>query len=338
MVPPLIIGFLTSAVSTPIVLLAARRGGLLDRPNQRSLHHSTTPRGGGLAILAGIAAALALRRGDWAETPPVMALLAGAAMVALVGLLDDRFRLGILPRLVCQLAAALVLVSSTGGLARLPLPPPLDLPLGALGGALAVLWVVAVVNFVNFMDGIDGLASAQGLVTGLGLALLGMGSSATFLASALAGGCAGFLLFNWAPARMFLGDVGSGLVGYTLAAIPLLASGERGAAAVLFAGTSLLLFLADATVCLVSRLARGERWYEAHRQHLYQRWVAAGASHARVASRIVLASVATTVVALLAWRAGTPSWAWTGLALGAFLFALEWRGVVRAETQRMPTR
>ena len=334
---PLAIGFVASFLGTPLVRAIARRGGLLDHPGARSSHRAVTPRGGGLAIMAGLGATLFLRGSDWAATREVQALLAGGAVVALVGLLDDRLGLPPLPRFLCQLAAALALVLSTGGLERLPLPAPLDLPTGPLGRPLAVLWVLAVVNFMNFMDGIDGLAGLQGFVTGFALALAGLEPTGTLLAAALAGGCAGFLPFNWAPARIFLGDVGSGLVGFTLASIPLLAPPHSRAPAVLLAGTSLWLFLADATTCLIRRIVRGERWYEPHRQHLYQRWVDSGTSHARVASWIGLGSAGMTVPALLAWRTGAPSWAWAGLALGGALFALEWRAVLRAERRASTT-
>ncbi|HEY7514184.1 MAG TPA: lipopolysaccharide biosynthesis protein, partial [Vicinamibacteria bacterium] len=151
------------------------------------------------------------------------------------------------------------------------------------------------------------------------------------LAASVAGGCAGFLPFNWAPARIFLGDVGSGLVGYTLATIPFLAPPETREKVVLLVGTSLWLFLADATTCLLRRVVRERRWYEPHRQHLYQRWVIAGASHARVTSWMVVGSAATSVVALLAWRTGALALQWGALALGTALFALEWRIVRRRE-------
>jgi len=331
MIAPLAIGLAVSLLATPLVRALARHGSLLDHPGPRSSHRTVTPRGGGLAILAGLAAALLWGRGDWTATPPVFALLVGGAVVALVGLLDDRFGLPPLPRFLCHLAAAVGVVAVTGGLERLPLPPPLDAPTGPLGGVLAVLWVIVVVNFMNFMDGIDGLAGLQGAITGMALALAGLEPSVTLLGAALAGACAGFLFFNWAPASIFLGDVGSGLLGYTLATIPLLAPPATRTHAVLLAGTSLWLLLADASICLLRRVARGERFYEAHREHLYQRWVAAGASHAQAAGWIGLGSAATTVLALIGWRTGEPSWAGAGLTLGAVLFGLQWRVVRRAE-------
>jgi glycosyltransferase WbpL len=328
---PLLVGLAATLVATPLVIAAARRGGLLDHPNERSSHRTVTPRGGGLAILAGVAVALLALGNALPTSPALTALLGGGFLVALVGLLDDRFGLSPLPRFLCQLAAAVALVACTGGLERLPLPSPLDRATGPWGSPLAVLWVLAVVNFMNFMDGIDGLAGVQGFLTAMALALAEIAPAATSLAAALAGGCAGFLVFNWAPARVFLGDVGSGLVGYTLAAIPLLAPSPSRAPAVLLAATSLGLFLADATTCLLQRVARGERWYEAHRQHLYQRWVATGAGHARVTAGIGLGSAATTALALHAWRTGDPWWAAAALVLVGILFELEWRMVARAE-------
>ena len=105
-------------------------------------------------------------------------------------------------------------------------PPPLDLQLGPAGTVVAVVWILAVVNFYNFLDGIDGLAGLQGVITGAGIVLAGWDPLASVLATAVAAGCAGFLVFNWHPARIFLGDVGSGFLGYTFAALPLLAPPE----------------------------------------------------------------------------------------------------------------
>ena len=291
---PLAVAFGTALLATPLVRALARRRGLLDQPNERSSHRHLTPRGGGLAVVIGLAAALVARPSDWTATPPIVALVAGGAVVALIGLADDRFRLTPWPRFLGQLAVVVVLVRATGGLERLPLPPPLDLPLGPFSGPTAVLWVLAVLNFMNFMDGIDGIAGLQTCVTGAALALAGWDASGSFVAAALVGACVGFLAFNWSPASIFLGDVGSGFLGYVLASLPLLAPPRSRSAAVLLTGTSLLLFLLDATTCLLLRMARGERWYEAHRQHLYQRWVAAGSSHGRVAAWIGIGSAAMT--------------------------------------------
>jgi UDP-N-acetylmuramyl pentapeptide phosphotransferase/UDP-N-acetylglucosamine-1-phosphate transferase len=196
---------------------------------------------------------------------------------------------------------------------------------------VAVLWIVAVVNFYNFLDGIDGLAALQAAVTGLGLALAAWHPLSAPMGLALAGSCLAFLLFNWSPASIFMGDVGSCFLGYTLSALPLLAPVPSRSRAVLFVALSLWLFLADATWTLARRVARGERWYQAHREHLYQH-LALRYGHGRVAAGIGLASFALTGMALLAWHRGEALWAWAGLAMGVVFFGVEW-GLARRESR-----
>jgi UDP-N-acetylmuramyl pentapeptide phosphotransferase/UDP-N-acetylglucosamine-1-phosphate transferase len=316
--------FVVSVAATPLVRRAAHRFGLLDRPNARSSHAVVTPRSGGLAILAGLAAGLAVSEASRPAGTGVCAWLAGVTIVTALGLADDRFGLAPWPRLAGQILAAAVFVAASGGLARLPLPAPLDPALGAAGAVLAVLWIVAVVNFYNFMDGIDGLAALQAVVTAGGLAwAFAEAPWAAALAAALAASALGFLVFNWAPASVFLGDGGSSLVGYTLATLPLLTAADRRPEAVALAGTSLFLFLADASLCLLRRMACGERWYEAHREHFYQRWVRSGASHAFVASLLGAASAALTALALLGWRSQEPVWSGVALLAGLAMVSAE---------------
>jgi glycosyltransferase WbpL len=269
----------------------------------------------------------------WRGRPEVGVLLLAAGALALLGLADDRFSLPAPWRLAVQLGAAAALVAVAGGVGRVPLPAPLDVPLGPLSGAAAVVWIVAAVNFYNFMDGIDGLAALQGAVTGLGVALAGWDPVAALVGAALAGGCAAFLCFNWSPARIFLGDVGSLLLGFAFAALPLLAPAAQRPRAVFFVALSLWLFLADATFTLLLRLARGAPWDEPHREHLYQRLVKAGSSHRAVALAIGAGSAALTGAALLGWRAGAAFEAAAALAALAF-FAAEW-AVVRAREARV---
>jgi Fuc2NAc and GlcNAc transferase len=324
--------FLVTLVATPVARAAARRFGLLDRPNERSSHRVVTPRAGGIAILLGLAAALALgSRAPFGRSAAAVA--GGGLLVALVGVLDDRVRLSPWPRLACQALAAIVAVGTAGGVARLPLPPPLDVPLGPLGSAVAVVWIVAVVNFFNFMDGIDGLAGLQASITAgaLALALAPSQPAPAAIAAAVAGASAAFLPFNWHPASVFLGDAGSGLIGYTLAVVPFLADDERRPELVLLAGASLFLFLADATTCLLRRARRGERWYEAHREHLYQRWARAAGSHGSVAARLGLGAIASSALALGGWRTAEAAWSWAALAVGAAALGAEWAHVRRLE-------
>lgn len=309
---------------TPLSVRAARRWGLLDRPNTRSAHVRATPRGGGLVVLAAAALALVLAGGARDLTRAQTAVLAGAVVMGLIGLADDRLRLSVAPKLALQVAVSAAVVWTAGGaLARLPLPPPLDLPLGPFGAAVSAMWLVAVVNFYNFLDGIDGLAAVQGVVTGLGIALAGWDPQASAAGAALAGACLGFLFFNWSPARVFLGDAGSALLGFAFAALPLLAPPAARPPAVFFVALSLWLFLADAAWTIARRLALGQDVLAAHREHVYQRLVGRGFGHADVALGVGAGSALLTALALFAWRTSSVTLAWAAVAAGLVLFGLE---------------
>jgi len=308
-----------AALATLGIRALAPRLGFVDRANARSSHVGEVARGGGLAVILGASAGLGLAGVACPGACPT--LLVGALVLAAAGLCDDRWGVSPLARLAVHVVVALAVAWAAGGLARLPLPPPLDLPAGPLGGALAALWIVAVVNFYNFLDGIDGLAGLQALITGGGVALASWDPFAAALGACLTGASLGFLIHNWSPARIFLGDVGSGVVGFALATAPLLAPAAERPRAVLFVGLSLFLFLADASFTLLVRLRRGERPHEAHRQHVYQRLVIGGWSHARVSSLLGLGGLGLTALALLAWWRPAPVWAWlaTSVAVAAFL-------------------
>ena len=323
-----LIGFVVTLAATPAVRRAALRAGMVDVPGPRSSHARATPRGGGLALAVALGVTvLVLPAAGLGRTEAAVAAACGAAF-ALLGLSDDRFSLPAGGRLLAQAAGAVVLVAATGGLERLPLPAPLDLPLGPLGGAAAALWVVAVANFYNFLDGIDGLAALQGLITAAGVALAAWDPFAAVCAAALCGGCAAFLPFNWPPARIFLGDVGSLLLGFAFAALPLLAPASDRPRAVFFVAVSLWLFLSDATLTLGRRLVRGARWTEPHREHLYQRLVRAGASHRQVTTVLGAGAAVLTAAAMAAWRAGAPG-ELAALAVALSFTAGEW-ALVRA--------
>src|SRR5258706_5810389 len=186
--------FVATLALTPLVRTGARRWGLLDRPNPRSSHSQVIPRGGGMALLVAVGLSLALAPALWSQRPAAAALLVGALVLAVVGLCDDRFGLPPLARLGVQFVVATGFVSCAGGIDRLPLPPPLDMPLDPLGTTVSVLWIVAVANFYNFMYGIDGLAGLQTLITGAGIAVAGFEPLAFYLRTALAGGAACLLV------------------------------------------------------------------------------------------------------------------------------------------------
>jgi UDP-N-acetylmuramyl pentapeptide phosphotransferase/UDP-N-acetylglucosamine-1-phosphate transferase len=278
-----------SCVGTRALIPLLRRGRLLDHPNERSLHATPTPVGGGIAVVAAILVAWLALIAAGAAPPRLLAVWFAAVMLAIVSWVDDVWPLSPAIRLGPQLAAVGIglFALAPGGVFQGWLPPLLD----AMATALIWLWFV---NLFNFMDGIDGLAGSEAAAIGIGLMLfagLGVGGDPGLaaLAGAIAAAALGFLVWNWAPARVFLGDVGSVPLGYLLGFLLLDVAG-RGAWKI--ALILPLYFLADATITIARRVLRGERVWRPHRQHFYQRAVARGLSHRSVMQRVVAADIA----------------------------------------------
>lgn len=284
----LVTAWLAAIALTGLSRRYALRRALLDIPNERSSHSVPTPRGGGVAIavtLAGGVAAL-----GWlgmVSANLVEALLGGGLLVAGIGWLDDHRHVAPRWRAAVHGLAALWAVYCLGGLDRITLGGT-AWHLGWLGSLLAVIAIVWLINLYNFMDGIDGLAGVEAVTTGLGAAALAWWGGAPGMAAAaalVAMSCGGFLWWNWPPARIFMGDVGSGLLGYCFAVLAL--AGETSGAVPGAAWLILLaVFVLDATFTLVSRVLRGEQWYTAHRSHAYQRGVQLGWPHRRVTATV----------------------------------------------------
>jgi UDP-N-acetylmuramyl pentapeptide phosphotransferase/UDP-N-acetylglucosamine-1-phosphate transferase len=287
-----------------------RQRAIFDLPNERSSHAVPTPRGGGWGVVLTVMPGWALigRFTDSADRMAVM--LCGLALLAAISWTDDRRTLSPLPRLAAQvLAVAAGLGVLDPGLLVFQgwLPWMLD----RLAAGVCWLWFI---NLFNFMDGIDGLAGSETAAVaggaGLALSLAGLPFPALILQSlVVAGAGLGFLAWNWHPARVFLGDVGSIPLGYALGWLLLgLAGTGLWPAALLLP----LYFLVDATVTLLRRLLRGERIWQAHREHFYQRAVQAGRSHAQVSRAVIVANLG-----LLLLAAAAPWLGWPVLPLGA---------------------
>lgn len=280
----------SSWAATGLVRRYALANALLDLPNHRSSHVLPTPRGGGLAIVLVVLVAIgvATLTGTVAR-PTGIALLGGSAIVAAVGWIDDRRSLSVRARIAAHAGAAAWALAWLGGLPALQLGTAV-VPLGWAGSVLALLGIVWMTNLFNFMDGIDGIAGSEAVSLGVfgGAVLLARGSTGlATVAFFVAAAAAGFLIWNWPPARIFMGDVGSSTLGHLFAVLALAA--ERAGAVPLLAWAILAaVFLFDATTTLVRRAMRGERWYEAHRSHAYQRAAQAGGSHRQVTTAVLL--------------------------------------------------
>ena len=264
--------FMFSFVATWGLRRYALASKLIDVPNSRSSHVTPTPRGGGVAIVLAFVGALAwmLSSGSISNSWGWGLLVSGLG-VAILGFLDDHGHIAARWRLLGHLSAAIFILLMTGGL------PPLEffgttLELGWLGHVLAVFFLVWMLNLYNFMDGIDGIASVEAIGVCVSAALLywltGHAQSAG-TPMMLAFAVAGFLIWNFPPARIFMGDAGSGFLGLIIAALAIQASWLEPS---LFWCWLILLgvFIVDASFTLMRRIARGEKVYEAHRSHGYQ--------------------------------------------------------------------
>ncbi len=265
--------FTVAVIATGLMRRYALQKKLLDVPNLRSSHASPTPRGGGVAIvIAFFAVALLLAFLGLMEARILGALLIGGGAMAWVGYLDDRRHLRASVRFSVHLASALFVVMMLGGVPESALAR-WGLHGLWIGGLLAVLLMVWTTNLFNFMDGIDGIAGSEAVFLGGAGALLnwshGGDPGLTAAMLCLAAASLGFLPWNWPPARIFMGDVGSGFLGFTLAVLGL-AANQLGTIPLEAWGILGGVFFVDATITLLRRVVRGDQWFEAHRMHAYQ--------------------------------------------------------------------
>lgn len=291
---------LASVVGTALVRRHALAKSLLDVPNARSSHTLPTPRGGGLAIVASFLAGLAcLPALDACTRREALVLGIPGLVVALIGFADDRNSLAASARLAAHFVAATVIVVGIGGAPSFPFFG-FAMPVSLAWDVVAVIYVVWMLNLFNFMDGIDAIASLEAMTATAGgvalVVLLAPGSATWVLPALLFASVAGFLPWNFPPAKIFMGDAGSGFVGLMLGALPLLAAKEH---ASFFLAWMILLgvFVVDATTTLLRRAVRRMKLSEAHRSHAYQYASRALGGHRPVA----LGVAAINVVWLFPW-------------------------------------
>jgi UDP-N-acetylmuramyl pentapeptide phosphotransferase/UDP-N-acetylglucosamine-1-phosphate transferase len=329
----LVIPLVASAAIVWLVRGLARRRQILDNPNDRSSHSVPRPRLGGVGIVVPLVAFGGAMVARGVAPSGTLVILAATAAISVVGLVDDlsplaaRWRFGAQVFVATATVVALRanLVRGAGGIGTWA-------PAWILG-PLAVVWIVWLTNLFNFMDGIDGLAGGQALIASLGLALAASATGATGawgLLLVLGASSLGFLLFNFPPASIFMGDVGSTAIGFFFGCLPLL-PGEH-SVPVEAVAIALSLFVLDATTTLLRRIARGERWFEAHRTHLYQRPVVMGVPH-RTVTLVAYAGMAVAAACAAAWPSITGLGRVGLVTLPVLLFLLGHAAVRRVEPE-----
>lgn len=282
---------LALAVVAALVTWAMARVSILDVPNHRSSHAVATPKSGGVALVVAFlgAALAAVILGD-----PVLAgegwfwgFVASALLVAAVSFYDDITQKPFLFKFFTQMAAAAVVLLFGLVVERLAVPGYGYVDLGWFGYPITFLWLVGLTNAFNFMDGLDGLAGGVAMITALSFGLITYYEGGTYsfiIAYGVAAGAAGFLLFNFPPAKIFMGDVGSAFVGFLFATLAVIAANrEPGHTSFLVMPMLLFHFVFDTAFTLWRRWRAGKNLFQAHREHLYQLFNQLGYSHRTVA-------------------------------------------------------
>ena len=326
-----------------------RSGILLDLPNERSSHQQPTPRGAGLVIVlitlsgfwllwSALGSAQALR--------PLTLYTLGATLIAAVSWFDDLRSMPRWARFAAHLLGAACGIAGFGYWSVVTVPPLGSFDLGFAGGILTLLWIVGLTNAYNFMDGIDGIAGAQAVVAGLGWGMFGLATGHPLVAGfsiLVAASSLGFLGYNWPPARVFMGDVGSAFLGFTFASLPLLYDSLSGRTATSGSAVLGLLlvwpFVFDTCYTFLRRLVSGEDVTAAHRSHLYQRLVAAGWSHTSVTVLYTVLALSGLLLARV-WSPDAPYGHVAAVLVLPALCLLLWlwvTGQERAQTEPEPT-
>lgn len=283
-------GTALSVLSFALTWLLMKRVRILDTPNERSSHTQPTPRSGGIAIVITFFVGLAgikLLSGNLVLEQSFFRVFSGAAfLIAAVSLFDDLTGIGFKAKLGLQSVASIAVMVFGVVIDHVSVPGLGGVTLGWWGYPLTFVWIVGLTNAFNFMDGIDGLAAGTAIVAGAFFAAITFlgGSGFMYLVSSLiAWSCLGFLILNWQPARIFMGDTGSQFLGFVFAVLAVMA-GTLDAAHISYFVMPLLFFhfLWDTAFTLVRRLRAGEPVIQAHRTHLYQLLNRMGFSHAQV--------------------------------------------------------
>ena len=303
----MIAAFLITAGGVELFRRWSVRRKLLDIPNERSSHTAPTPRGGGLVIVFVCLIFYSIYCLSVTHSF-LYGYVAGAILIALVSWLDDLYDVSFIWRIVVHSTAGVMVLLSSGGFAEVPFPNGMATTLYGTKFLLTWLWIVWLTNAYNFMDGIDGIAGMQAVTAGIGWLIVGamLGfNDIGFYGGIIAFSGLGFLIHNRQPAKIFMGDVGSAFLGYTFAVMPFLTEFKNNVNyqyLLPVAVVLVLLFVSDTVLTLIRRLVRGEKFWQAHRSHLYQQMVISGYSHNAVTALYSLGSVLIIAVLIFLLR------------------------------------
>lgn len=310
---PLLTAFVVSVLLTRYLASSRSVLRVVDHPNERSLHNRPTPRTGGLAVLAALLIAGAWLTAMLGAERNLLWVGLGMVVLATVSFLDDRLDLPAVFRFLVHLVVASGLVAVGMIVEKLELPGMAwRLPV-VLAVLVTVGYIVWMINLYNFMDGLDGFAGGMTAIGFGALGLLGWMDTAWWFAATcwtIAASALGFLVWNFPPARIFLGDAGSSTIGFLVAACSLWAD-RKGIAPIWVSILVFSPFIVDATVTLVRRIARREPIWEAHRSHYYQRLALRGWGHRRTVLWEYALMLACAASAILVARADPDAmWPW----------------------------
>lgn len=274
-----------SFLLTELIQRYLLKNNLIDTPNERSSHTTPTPRGGGLSIVITFLTAVTFI--DFFTSDITIAIIGSGTVIAIIGFWDDHNHIAAKWRLLAHFAASFWILYWLGGIPKIQIFT-YSIDAGIFGLILVAFLLVWLLNLFNFMDGIDGIAASEAIFISCGGAffswLNGL-NGLLFISLALASSTIGFLILNWPPAKIFLGDVGSGFLGLMLGIIAYANIIEDGVVwvwLILFA-----VFLVDSGITLIRRIINGDKWYNAHCSHAYQhaarRW-----GHKRVTLSVII--------------------------------------------------
>ncbi len=319
-----LLAFITSFVLIFLLLKLPERFSVFDNPNHRSLHSIPVPRIGGIAILVGILIAGFIYSRTIVITNELLLVCTALLMIGLISLLDDVVSLSSLIRIVIQLLAASIIAYSGLVIDTLTIPFfEFSFPV-YFAEIITVLFIVWMVNLYNFMDGVDGLAGGMSVIGFGALAVIGFiegQQSFTIINLIIASSSLGFLVWNYPPAKIFMGDSGSSSLGL-LAAILALYSHSEGFIPIWISVVIFSPFIVDATVTLISRILRRKRFWDAHKSHFYQQLAETGISRKKLVNLEYGLMLVCSVIALITYKASSTIQLLSLLILATLYFVL----------------